>query len=174
MSYVDDAFDNLKSNLEITQTERQLAQTRHKLIREHIESSWQLTKHFLTGSYDRQTKTKKLKDVDMFAVIDPDGPQGVLAKGSGTAAIDALRNVLATRWSEIDIDDNVVRINYGDEDVASYEVAPVFERAERGYRMPSGGWLAGYGSARTRCLGHGQEQSVQWKICSIREDGEGN
>ena len=142
MGYLDDAFDNLKSNLEITKTERELAQTRHKLVREHIESSWQLINHFLTGSYDRKTKTKKLKDVDIFAVIDPAGPQGSLAKGSGTAAIAALRDVLATRWSDLDIDDNVVIINYGDEDVASYEVAPVFQREDRGYRMPKGaGWM---------------------------------
>ena len=33
MSYVDDAFKKLKSNLEITQTESQLAQTRHRLVR---------------------------------------------------------------------------------------------------------------------------------------------
>lgn len=142
MSYIDDAFDKLKSNLEITQTESELAQTRHKLIREHIESSWQLVNHFLTGSYNRQTKTKKLKDVDMFAVIDPEGPQGSLAKDAGTAAIAALRKVLATRWSDLDTDDNVVRINYGGEDVASYEVAPVFQREGHGYSMPNGtGWM---------------------------------
>ena len=143
MSYIDAAFDKLKSNLEITQTESELAKTRHKLIREHIECSWQLVNHFLTGSYDRQTKTKKLKDVDIFAVIDPDGPQGSLAKGSGKAAITALRKVLATRWSDLDTDDNVVRINYGgDEDVASYEVAPVFQREGHGFRMPNGaGWM---------------------------------
>ena len=142
MGYLDDAFDNLKSNLEITKTESELAQTRHKLVRRHIESFWQLTDHFLTGSYNRQTKTKKLKDVDIFAVIDPDGPQGSLGKGSGTAAIAGLHGVLAHRWSNLDIDDNVVTINYGDEDVASYEVAPVFQRDDRGYRMPNGaGWM---------------------------------
>ena len=33
MSYVDDAFDNLKSHLEITRTESEQAQIRHRLIR---------------------------------------------------------------------------------------------------------------------------------------------
>ena len=142
MGYLDDAFQNLKSNLEITKTEARLAQSRHKLIRDHIESSWQLTNHFLTGSYDRKTKTKKLKDVDIFVVIDPDGSQGSLANGSGMAAIAALRDVLATRWNDLDTDDNVVTINYRGEEVASYEVAPVFQRQGRGYRMPNGvGWM---------------------------------
>ena len=142
MSYIDDAFDNLKSNLEITKTESKLAQTRHQLIREHIESSWKLLDHFLTGSYDRYTKTKKLKDVDIFVVIDPDGPQGSLARGMGNAAVLALRDVLALRWSDLDADDNVVTVNYGDEDVASYEIAPVFARKEGGYTIPNGfGWM---------------------------------
>ena len=138
MSYIDEAFDKLKSNLEITQTESRLAQTRHKLIRAHIESAWQLTNHFLTGSYDRHTKTKKLKDVDIFTVIDASGPQGSLENGSGLDAVSALRDVLVTGWNDLETDDNVVRINYKGEDVASYEVAPVFERSGGGYRMPNG------------------------------------
>lgn len=142
MSYIDDAFDKLKSNLEITTTESKLAQKRHQLVRDHVRSSWSLVDDFLTGSYDRHTKTKKLKDVDIFVVVDPDGPQGELADGTGTATVLALRNVLAQRWSDLDVDDNVVTINYGEEDVASYEVAPVFPRDGGGYSMPNGiGWM---------------------------------
>jgi hypothetical protein len=142
MSYIDDAFDSLKSNLEITESESDLATKRHSLIREHIETKWQLLDHFLTGSYGRKTKTKRLKDVDIFVVIDPGGPQCHLAKGSGTAAVLALRDVLATRWDDLDTDDHVVTINYAGEDVASYEVAPVFPRKGGGYLMPNGsGWM---------------------------------
>ena len=142
MSYIDDAFERLKSNLEITQTESRLAQTRHQLVRDHIEGSWQLVNHFLTGSYARRTKTKKLKDVDIFVVVDPAGPQGPLADRTGREAVHALRDLLASRWSDLDVDDNVVTINYGDEDVASYEVAPVFPREGGGYRMPNGAaWM---------------------------------
>lgn len=142
MSYIDDAFKNLKSKLEITQTESQLAQTRHQLVRDHIEASWQLIDHFLTGSYRRDTKTRKLKDVDIFVVVDPNGPQGALAHGTGTAAVLALRDLLAERWEDLDVDDNVVTINYSGEDVASYEVAPVFARSAGGYSMPNGAaWM---------------------------------
>ena len=142
MSYIDDAFKNLKSKLEITQTESQLAQTRHQLVRDHIEASWHLVDHFLTGSYRRDTKTRKLKDVDIFVVVDPNGPQGALAHGTGTAAVLALRDLLAERWEDLDVDDNVVTINYSGEDVASYEVAPVFARSAGGYSMPNGAeWM---------------------------------
>ena len=77
MGYIDDAFDGLKRQLEITDTELRLASSRHTLIREHIEKTWDLEDHFLTGSYDRHTKTKRLKDVDIFIVIDPKGRKAV-------------------------------------------------------------------------------------------------
>lgn len=143
MSYVDDAFTRLKSNLEISPSEAEEASRRHNLIREHIEKSWSLKDHFLTGSYDRHTKTKKLKDVDIFVVVDPEGDQSDLRDGTGRSAVQALRDVLATRWSDLECDDYVVTINYAGEDVASYEVAPVFPRVGGGYEMPSGNdWMA--------------------------------
>ena len=94
MTYVDDAFASLKSKLEITDTERRLAVTRHHLIRDHIRLHWSLSDDFLTGSYDRHTKTKKLKDVDIFVAIDPNGPQAHLANGSGAAAVAALAKIV--------------------------------------------------------------------------------
>jgi hypothetical protein len=143
MSYVDDAFDKLKSNLEITQTEQDLASTRHTLVREHVRASWKLVDDFLTGSYARRTKTKKLKDVDIFVVIDPKGPQGHLANGTGMGAVQALRDLLASRWDGLRTDEHVVIINYPSEEVASYEVAPAFPRKGGGYLIPNGaGWMA--------------------------------
>jgi len=141
VTLVDDAFSGLKSHLEITSAEQKLAQSRHILIRDHVKARWSLTDDFLTGSYDRHTKTKKLKDVDLFVVIDPDGDQGHLANGTGTAAVDALAEVLSTRWSDVTTDDTVVTISYAGEDVASYEIAPAFA-TKNGYKIPNGtGWM---------------------------------
>jgi hypothetical protein len=143
MGYVDEAFDNLKQTLEITGTEQELAKSRHELVREHVEAAWKLEDHFLTGSYSRHTKTKRLKDVDIFVVIDPGGPQGYLADGSPTDALKSLYDVLATRWTDLTLDDNVVTVNYSGEDVTSYEIAPVFPRVGGGYLMPNAGsWMA--------------------------------
>ena len=76
-------------------------------------------------------------------MINPTGPQGHLANGTGTAAVSALREVLSTRWSDLDTDEHVVTINYPGEDVASYEVAPVFPAKGDGYLMPNGtAWMA--------------------------------
>lgn len=161
MGYVDEAFDRLKSNLEISDAESTLARSRHQLIREHIESSWRLLDHFLTGSYARHTKTKRLKDVDIFVVIDPKGPQGHLLHGSGAAAIAALKAVLATRWTDLETDDHVVTINYADEDVASYEIAPAFPRAGGGYRIPArAGWM------ETDPSVHGEMVTAKNKKCA--------
>lgn len=137
---VSDSFSGLKSNLEITPAEQELAAKRHALIRDHIRTRWALTEDFLTGSYRRRTKTKRLTDVDIFVVIDPDGPQGDLIDGSGTAALDDLAEVLSSRWS-VEIDANVVRVSYADEDVASYEIAPAFATSS-GYKIPNGAsWM---------------------------------
>lgn len=137
MGLVDTAFAGLKSNLEITTTEQQLAQKRHKLVRDHVRSRWSLDDDFLTGSYDRHTKTKKLKDIDIFVVIDPNGPQGDLVKGTGRAAVIELVDVLSTRWPGVTGDDTVAKISYADEEVASYEVAPAFA-TDSGYLIPNG------------------------------------
>lgn len=143
MGYVDQAFALLKSNLEITITEAGLAQNRHGLVRDHVEGHWQCLRTFLTGSYDRHTKTKPLTDVDIFAVLDPDGDQAHLLDGSGRAAVDALTAVLRKRWDDLTPDDFVATIGYAGEDVASYEIAPVFPRDGGGYWMPKGqGWMA--------------------------------
>lgn len=141
MTYVDDAFAGLKANLEITTTERDLAVARHHRIRDHIRQHWSLTEDFLTGSYDRHTKTKKLKDVDIFVVIDPSGPQAGLANGTGTAAVAALAEVIKKKWADVDTDDTVVTISYSGEEVASYEIAPAFATSD-GYKIPNGsGWM---------------------------------
>lgn len=112
-------------------------------MREHVETRWKCQRTFLTGSYDRHTKTKPLTDVDIFAVLDPDGPQAHLLYGTGRAAVDALTEILSTRWSDVTGDDYVATIGYAGEEVASYEIAPVFPRDGGGYWMPNGhGWMA--------------------------------
>ena len=143
MGEVDEAFEGLKRNLEITPTEADLAKKRHHLVRDHVEARWACERTFLTGSYDRHTKTKPLKDVDIFAVLDPDGEQAHLREGTGRAAVEALAHLLGDRWPDVNPDDYVATIGYAGEEVASYEIAPVFPRADGGYWMPDGAsWMA--------------------------------
>jgi hypothetical protein len=144
MSHADEAFAGLKATLEITQTETDLAATRHKLIRDFISERWDITDDFLTGSYRRHTKTKRLQDVDIFIVLDPEGEQGGYAAKSPTTVLEALRSLLNERWDDVLVDRMAAVVSYGDE-VASFEVVPAFDRQNGGYLIPdakSGTWIA--------------------------------
>jgi predicted nucleotidyltransferase len=85
MSKVGDTFQAFKSRLEITQTEREDASRRQKDVRATVRESFAVETDFLTGSYDRNTKTKPLKDIDIFVVFGEgeqwrqgEHPRGVL------------------------------------------------------------------------------------------------
>lgn len=67
-----DAFKKFKSRLELNESERQNASERQKEVREHLDKAFQIDRSFLTGSYARWTKSKPLKDVDIFFVLGKD------------------------------------------------------------------------------------------------------
>jgi hypothetical protein len=137
MTYVDDAFAKCKSALEITTTEQKFASSKHADIRSVVSSSWQLDDNFLTGSYRRNTKTKRLKDVDIFVVIDPDGPQAGLRDQHPSVILAELRKVLETKYSNLVVDGFACTIKFGDEDdVASFDVVPAFKRKGGGWEIP--------------------------------------
>lgn len=146
MGYVDDAFQNLKENLEITATESALAVRRHHEIRDHVRASWDLQANFLTGSYRRETKTKPLKDVDIFVVIDPGGAQAQLRQSGPRAILDELAVVLGTKYDGVVVDRMACSMNFGKgEEIVSFDVVPAFERATDEFEIPdtgSGTWIA--------------------------------
>jgi Second Messenger Oligonucleotide or Dinucleotide Synthetase domain len=146
MGYIDDAFARLRHNLEITQTEQNIAVSRHHAIRDFVRTRWDLEDDFLTGSYRRDTKTKKLKDIDIFAVIDPDGPQGGYRDQPPGEILRALEDLLCERWPGARRDGMAVVIYYGkDDDVMSVDVVPAFDRKGGGYLIPdpgAGRWIA--------------------------------
>jgi predicted nucleotidyltransferase len=137
MGYVSDAFGNLKSALEITKTEQDLASSRRQAIYDHVFLHWAITSAFLTGSYDRHTKTKKLKDVDIFVVIDPDGAQAGLRLQAPSAVLASLKAILELKYpGKVTIDGMACVISFGSEDIMSFEVVPAFERKGGGYEIP--------------------------------------
>jgi hypothetical protein len=66
MITVSEAFEKFRQRLELSDTEQKDAERRHKSVRECIRSGFDIENDFLTGSYRRHTKTKPLKDVDIF------------------------------------------------------------------------------------------------------------
>jgi hypothetical protein len=146
MSYIDDAFLRLKSNLEITKTEQDTAVRRHTGIRDYVTGRWDLIDNFLTGSYRRDTKTKKLKDIDIFIVIDPDGAQAGYRTQSPVQVLNALETLLADRWPDPHRDGMAIVIPFGStEEIMSIDVVPAFKRKGGGYFIPdpgAGTWIA--------------------------------
>lgn len=69
MLTLDEAFRKFKSRLELNDREQKNASNRHTEVREHIRSRFSINRDFLTGSYARHTKTKPLKDIDIFFVL---------------------------------------------------------------------------------------------------------
>jgi predicted nucleotidyltransferase len=145
MTYVDDAFENLRRQLEITNTEEDKAKRRHKEIRDLVAASWQLEDHFLTGSYRRHTKTKRLKDVDIFVVIDRGGPETDLRKKGPRELLSELKAILDEKYDSVVIDRMACTIRLGaDEEIVSFDVVPAFKRKGSGYEIPDTrrGWIA--------------------------------
>ena len=66
MITVDEAFEKFRQRLELSETEQQDAIRRHNEVRACIGEGFDVQRDFLTGSYARHTKTKPLKDVDIF------------------------------------------------------------------------------------------------------------
>jgi len=66
---LDEAFRKFKSRLELNDREQKNAVSRHTEVRDYIETKFAVDRSFLTGSYARHTKTKPLKDIDIFFVL---------------------------------------------------------------------------------------------------------
>ena len=71
MLTTNEAFRKFKSKLELNQREQDNARSREKEVREYLDTKFSISNDFLTGSYARWTKTKPLKDVDIFFVLNP-------------------------------------------------------------------------------------------------------
>lgn len=69
MLTVPQAFETFRQRLELSKTEQDDARRRHKDVRACIGTRFDIKRDFLTGSYARHTKTKPLKDVDIFFVL---------------------------------------------------------------------------------------------------------
>jgi hypothetical protein len=146
MTYVDEAFAKCKTTLEITATERSFASRKQTEIRDVVAGEWELEDNFLTGSYRRDTKTKRLKDVDIFVVLKQGGRQAYLRDEHPSKVLDELKKVLAASYTSVVADGFACTVSFGPEDeVASFDVVPAFKRKGRGWEIPDAdrsGWIS--------------------------------
>lgn len=152
MISLDDAFKKFKSRLELTTTEQNDASSKHKKIRDYISQHFSIKDHFLTGSYKRHTKTKPLKDVDIFFVFDEVKEKKYL--DDPVLLLSDVTECLQKKYGENNVTPNrrSVEIHFGksvdneDEDkkVFSIDVVPAFENGNH-YQIPDpeieNGWI---------------------------------
>jgi hypothetical protein len=152
MISVDEAFTKFRSRLELTDREQDDASRRHNEIRDYLKTKFAIERDFLTGSYKRWTKTKPLKDVDIFCVLGEkerhrrDRPPADLLKAFEDALVEKYgRDKVSRQRRSVTVDFGVKPD--ADEDtggkVMSFDVVPAFAKNEH-YEIPdtatSSGW----------------------------------
>lgn len=152
MITLDDAFRKFKSRLELNDREQKNASERQTEVREYLQTKFAIERSFLTGSYARYTKTKPLKDIDIFFVLKESerhyrgkAPSVVL-----TAFYDALvekygKSAVRKQGRSINVDFGVVidADDNTDYRIVSVDVVPAFEDGDD-YEIPdddSGKWI---------------------------------
>lgn len=149
MISVTEAFQKFRSRLELTQKEQDDASRRQKEIREVMADNFKREDDFLTGSYRRHTKTKPLKDVDIFYVLHDDERKKYRDGKPSSVLLDEVEKVLAKKYGS----DKVRRqrrsvslefpVSGEEEQVISFDVVPAFTKGDH-YEIPdtatSKGW----------------------------------
>ena len=119
------AFERLRSNLELTGLEESTVARRQQNVRDVVATQLTVVDSFLTGSYRRQTLIGPLKDadVDIVVVLDRNyrdrGPRGVLELVTKTLLVKY------TRTPKISRNGQAVTITFSDFIV---DVVPAFVR----------------------------------------------
>jgi len=149
MLTTNEAFRKFKTRLELTQKEQDDASRRQQEIRGVVAHAFKLQDDFLTGSYKRHTKTKRLKDVDIFCVLhDDERPtyrngkhpstllnklEDVLVKEYGRENVTQQRRSVSVRFAKPGEDDKVM----------SFDVVSAFTKNKH-YEIPdtkiASGW----------------------------------
>ncbi len=146
MLTVDEAFRKFKSRLELNDREQKNASERHTEVREYLRTKFAIDRDFLTGSYKRHTKTKPLKDIDIFFVMK-ESERHYRGKAS-SVVLDKFEQALVDKYGRkaVKRQSRSINIDFGvevkDEDktdykVLSIDVVPAFASGDD-YEIPDG------------------------------------
>lgn len=134
-----EAFRKFRGKLELIKKEQGDASRRQKEIRALMDECFTIADDFLTGSYRRWTKTKPLKDVDIFCVFndserakyrDNKSPSIILAATEKTLVEKCGRENVRTRRRSVTVDfPDAKDATDGEERVMSFDVVPAFTKS---------------------------------------------
>lgn len=153
MLTIDDAFRKFKSRLELNDREQENATKRHTEVREHIRSKFSVANDFLTGSYKRHTKTKPLKDIDIFFVLQ-ESLRKKYRDSAPTVVLQDFYDALVEKYGKeaVNKQGRSICVNFGvkadaddntDYRVISVDVVPAFPSGDD-YEIPNadtGKWM---------------------------------
>jgi len=144
---VTEAFEKFSKKISRpTQKEQDDASNRQNDIRSKMEEKFKKETSFLTGSYKRWTKTKPLKDVDIFYVLHAD--ERANYEFEPDQLLNDVRDHLVKKYPDKTVKKQRRSISIefpttAEEQVMSFDVVPVFTKGDN-YKMPdttvSGGW----------------------------------
>lgn len=152
MITIEEAFRKFKSRLELNDKEQKNASARQTEVREYLDTKFEIDNSFLTGSYIRDTKTKPLKDIDIFFVLGDtekhyrnEPPSNIIhdfylaleEKYGASAVREQARSVNVDFGVVVDADDNT------DYRVLSIDAVPAFALGDN-YEIPdkgTGKWI---------------------------------
>jgi hypothetical protein len=151
MLSLDDAFKKFLHRLELTDNEQKDISRRHTKIRELVRAGISVDRDILSGSYKRQTKTKPLKDVDIFFILR-DGERDWLDRPPADV-LEAVRGMLEPTYGQekVGVGWRAVTVDFGvpaldamtDEKVMSIDVVVGFA-SDGNYLIPDrhlGDWI---------------------------------
>lgn len=152
MLTLDEAFRKFKSRLELNDREQKNASTRQNEVRDYLDTKFAIADSFLTGSYARYTKTKPLKDIDIFFVLK-ESERGYRDKAP-SVVIDAFHKALVENYGKDAVrkQSRSVNVDFGvvvdaedntDYRIVSVDVVPAFAAGDD-YEIPdtdTGKWI---------------------------------
>jgi predicted nucleotidyltransferase len=152
MLTLDEAFRKFKSRLELNDREQKNASARQTEVREYLDTKFAIANSFLTGSYARHTKTKPLKDIDIFFVLKES--EHHYRNKAPTAVIDDFHKALVDKYGKDAVrkQSRSVNVDFGvvvdaedntDYRIVSVDVVPAFAAGDD-YEIPdtdAGKWI---------------------------------
>jgi len=175
MLTLDEAFRKFKSRLELNDKEQKNASARQQEVRDYLDTKFSIANSFLTGSYARYTKTKPLKDIDIFFVLK-DSERHYRGKAP-SAVINAFYDALVEKYGEKAVrkQGRSVNVDFGvhvdaedntDYRILSVDVVPAFPDGDD-YEIPdtdSGQWIKTNPKIHAeRAIAAHQAFSNEWK-----------
>ncbi len=154
MITVEEAFQKFKSRLELNDKEQKNASDRHYEVRDYMVTKFAIEgQGFLTGSYKRNTKSKPLKDIDIFFVLK-DSERSKYRDKTPSVVVDAFYDALEKKYGAAALrkQGRSVNINFGvnvdaddntDYRILSIDAVPAFTAGDD-YEIPdtdTGKWI---------------------------------